>query len=68
MHRAQHLAGPGLATTDDCDDGEEVSRDVCAGFQFIFQPIRLSATESSSMMRETLVCIRKTATADDDDV
>ena len=23
---AQHLAGPGLATADDCDDGEEVSR------------------------------------------
>ena len=26
MDRAQHLAGPGLATADDCDDGEEVSR------------------------------------------
>ena len=23
---AQHFAGPGLATADDCDDGEEVSR------------------------------------------
>ena len=26
MDRAQHFAGPGLATADDCDDGEEVSR------------------------------------------
>ena len=26
MDRAEHLAGPGLATADDCDDGEEVSR------------------------------------------
>ena len=26
VDRAQHLAGPGLATADDCDDGEEVSR------------------------------------------
>ena len=25
VDRAQHLAGPGLATADDCDDGEEVS-------------------------------------------
>ena len=26
MDRAQHLVGPGLATADDCDDGEEISR------------------------------------------
>ena len=26
MDRAQALSGPGLATADDCDDGEEVSR------------------------------------------
>ena len=26
MDRRQHFAGPGLATADDCDDGEEVSR------------------------------------------
>ena len=26
MDRAQHVAGPGLATADDCDEGEEVSR------------------------------------------
>ena len=26
MDRAQHFAGPELATADDCDDGEEVSR------------------------------------------
>ena len=26
MDRAQHLAGPALATADDCDDEEEVSR------------------------------------------
>ena len=26
MDRAQHFAGLGLATADDCDDGEEVSR------------------------------------------
>ena len=27
MHRAQALSGPGLGTADDCDVGEEVSRD-----------------------------------------
>ena len=26
MDRAQALSGPGLATADDCDDGEDVSR------------------------------------------
>ena len=26
MDHAHHVAGPGLATADDCDDGEEVSR------------------------------------------
>ena len=26
VDRAQALSGPGLATADDCDDGEEVSR------------------------------------------